>query len=379
MMRVALVAHIRHPIAPPFAGGMEAHSYHLARGLAARGHDVTLFASGDSAVPEGVRLHPVVATHYDRDFPWHRFHGTDALTAHLDAAYARAGRDILGGGYDIVHNNSLHRFMPRLAVAHGVPMVTSLHVPPFDALRRAVHGGIAPWTRFTVTSRTQLDRWWPGAPPPEASVLPNGIDLAEWPFKASGHGGAVWAGRITPTKGPHLAVRAARRAGLPLTLFGTIEHRDYFETDVRPYLGGDIRYGGHLRGADLAREIGAASVLLFTPLWDEPFGLAAIEAMATGVPVACTDRGAVREVVGECGRFAPSDDVAALAHAAREAIGLPRADCRARVEALFSQDVMLDRAEALYADARAAAPVAAPSRAFRPFELQVAPPVALSA
>ena len=383
MTRIALVAHIRHPIAPPFAGGMEAHSWHLARELARRGHDVTLFASGDSreGLPPGVRLHPVVETQYDATYPWHRFHGTDVLTDYLDGAYARTARALLDGDFDVVHNNSLHRFVPRVGVAHGLPTVTSLHVPPFEALRRAVVDGVAPWTRFTVTSDRQKDRWWAGDAPDEAVVLSNGIDPADWPFVAEGDGSAVWSGRITPNKGTHLAVRAARNAGIPLRIFGTVEHRDYFEDEVRPHLGGDITYDGHLTGPDLARRIGRASVLLFTPLWDEPFGLAAIEAMACGVPVACTEMGAVREVIADCGAYARPDDVGDLARAIGRATRVPRARCRARVEALFTIERMVDRTETLYAETVAARPRPVPPRRYQPWELRVAPaaPAAITA
>ena len=84
-VKIALMTHIRHPLRPPFMGGMEAHGWHLARELAARGHEVTLFASGDSAPPPGVRLYAVLEEHYDRRYPWHDFHGTDTLNDLLDA------------------------------------------------------------------------------------------------------------------------------------------------------------------------------------------------------------------------------------------------------------------------------------------------------
>lgn len=173
-----------------------------------------------------------------------------------------------------------------------------------------------------------------------------------WPFQPEGNGEAVWIGRITRTKGPHLAVEAARRAGIALTLYGTIEDRGYFDTRLRPLLGGDIRYGGHLVGKALARAVGKASVLVFTPLWDEPFGLAAIEAMSCGLPVAATDMGAAREVIGEAGRFAPPEPDA-LAGAIHEAIAIPRTLASARVAANFTQARMLDGYEAQYVAARA--------------------------
>jgi glycosyltransferase involved in cell wall biosynthesis len=165
----------------------------------------------------------------------------------------------------------------------------------------------------------------------------------------------VWCGRITPNKGTHFAVEAARMAGVPLTLFGQIENSDYWAAQVEPLLGGDIRYGGHLDGAALAAEMGRASVFVFTPCWDEPFGLVAIEAMACGLPVAAFDMGAAREVIGEGGRFAPANDVAALADTIREAMAIPRHTARRRVECLFTRDRWLDACEALYAEVQAVA------------------------
>ncbi|PRY95687.1 glycosyltransferase involved in cell wall biosynthesis [Hasllibacter halocynthiae] len=368
-MRIAVLAHLRHPIRPPFSGGMEAHAWHLVRGLSARGHDVTLFASGDSdpALP----LAPACEEHYDQRFPWHEYHGTDVLNEHLDHLFSRTCGTVLRGRFDVVHNNSLHRFPPRLSRARRVPMISSMHVPPFGPLRRAVEDSAAPWHLTTVTSRSQMGRWW-DRPPATARVLHNGIDLAAWPFRPRGDGTAVWAGRIARNKGTALAAEAATLAGMPLTILGPIEERDYFDVEVAPRLSATVRYEGHLPGDLLADALGRASVLLFTPMWDEPFGLAAIEAMATGLPVAAFDNGAVREVVGGCGAFAPPGDVPALARALRCATGLPRRASRDRVEAKFSLSAMLDACEALYAEAAAARRAALPPAGFGRLQLDVA-------
>ena len=367
-LRIALVGHLRHPIGRPFMGGMEAHSWHLARALVRRGHDVTVLASGDSDVPG--QLHPVLPRHYDAELPWHDWHGTDRLNALLDASFAGVVDALADGGFDVVHNNSLHRYPPRFARRDGVPMLTSLHVPPFGPLRRAVHGSAAPWSHFTTCSQLQRRRWWPDGAPAQAHVVPNGIDLGEWPFVPRGDGSAVWSGRITPNKGAPVAIEAARRADLPLTLFGAIEHRDHFEDEIRPRLGDGIRYGGHLPQTELAAEIGRASVLLFTPLWDEPFGLVAAEAMAAGVPVAAIGNGAVAEVVGEAGAIADRPDAAALARAIPAACAVPRRVAHDRAAARFSLDAMIDAYTGLYARAMAGRPADGPPRVgFAPHEL----------
>lgn len=348
-MRIALLAHVRQPIAQPFEGGMEAHSWHLARGLQARGHDVVLFASGDS--DRRFTIDAVLPEHQERTFPGEEHTGNPALIAHLDAGYAAACDRIAAGGFDVVHNNSLSRLPLAQERTRTVPTVTSLHVPPYDALRWFVQDSPSPSHRITVTSHVQLHAWFPGGAPPGVSVLHNGIDPAEWPYRARGDGSAVWCGRITPYKGTHLAIDAARRAGVALTLFGSTEDAGYWEGRVRPLLGGAIRYGGHLDGPSLAAEIGRASVSLFTPCWDEPFGLVAIEAMACGLPVASIDRGAAREVIGTAGVFAPPGDGAALADAIGQAFAIPRGNARDRVLRHFTHDLWLETCERLYAAA----------------------------
>lgn len=348
-MRIALLAHVRQPIAPPFMGGMEAHGFHLAQGLRARGHDVVLFASGDS--DPRFAIDPVLAEHHERTFPGAEHAGDPALIAHLDAGYAAALDRIAAGGFDVVHNNSLSRLPLERRRTAAVPTVTSLHVPPYDALRWFVRQSPAPSHRLTATSQSHLHAWFPDAAPAEVSVLHNGIDPAAWPFRERGDGSAVWCGRITPVKGPHLAIAAARRAGVALTLFGATEDAGYWDSRVKPLLGGPIRHGGHLDGRSLAAEIGRASVFLFTPCWDEPFGLVAIEAMSCGLPVAGFARGAAREVVAEAGAFAEAGDVAALADAIGTAAAIPRRIPHARVRRHFTTATWLDGCERLYAAA----------------------------
>lgn len=348
-MRVAVVAHLRFPIAPPFLGGMEAHCHLLARALVARGHDTVLFASGDSdpALP----LRAVTPLHHEAVLPWAQWRDTLELTHIQDAAFARACATIADEGFDIVHNNTMHPTLHAWAARVGQPMVTSLHIPPFGGLADAVAHNSAPWLRQTTTSHAHMAGWW-RVPPATASVVHNGIDTALWPFVAQGNGRALWCGRITPNKGTAVAIDAARAYGIDLDIIGPIDCMDYFEDHVQPRLDARRVYRGAMGGAKLARAMGAASVLLATPMWDEPFGLVTAEAMACGVPVAGLDRGAMREVVGDCGALV--GEPGALADAIGAALRVSRRACRDRVARLFSVDAMLDGYEAAYAAARAA-------------------------
>ena len=353
-LKIAVIGHLRHPIAPPFMGGMEAHCHLLVRTLVERGHDVTLFASGDSdpALP----LHGIADRYYEAALPWALWRDTEELTEFQQSAFGRAWSVIAAGGFDVVHNNAMHPALHGWAKRERQAMVTSLHVPPFGGLADAVAGNAALWLRQTATSHSHLGSWWAEAPE-TASVVYNGIDIERWRFRAAGNGRAAWCGRITPNKGTALAALAARQAGVPIDLYGPIDCMDYFDTHVAPLLDEDCVYHGHLGGAPLVEAIGAASVLLSTPMWDEPFGLVAAEAMACGVPVAAIDRGAMREVIGDTGALS-SDDPAALAVALGQAIGKRRFACRDRVGALFSVDAMITGYEAAYASAMRASSIA---------------------
>jgi len=352
-LKIAILAHVRFPIRAPYKGGMEAHAATLTRALLDRGHDVTLFASGDSdpALP----IHPMTPVHYEAEMPWHDFRASLPFRVRLAAIFRETLAAVEAGGFDVVHNNSLHPRPHTWAVHARQPMVTSLHIPPFHTLKKAVTRMPAPWLHHTVTSHQQMPLWWDSPPPATASVVHNGIDLDTWRFSPRGNGEAVWFGRIVRNKGAGHAVQAARLAGVPLTLFGVIEERDYHEAEIAPYLGADIRYGGHVGQAELAAEIGKASALLFTPMWSEPFGLAAAEAMACGLPVAAFDNGAAREVIGPGGHFARPGDVAGLAQALVRALESPRRAARDWVESRYSISGMVDGYERAYRGAMAGA------------------------
>ena len=348
-MRIAVVAHLRYPIAPPFMGGMEAHCHGLTRALVARGHDVTLFASGDSDPALPVRA--LAPRHHEAVLPWALWMDAPELSEIQDIAFEQAAAIIAQEGFDVVHNNTMHPTLLDWASRAGQPMVTSLHIPPFAGLADSVARNTAPWLRETLTSHAHLASWWPTTPP-SATVVYNGIDTTLWPFIAQGNGRAVWCGRVTPNKGTAVAIDAAKAQGFALDIVGPIDCMDYFEGEVAPRLDADRVYHGALAGQALAQKVGSASVLIATPMWEEPFGLVNVEAMACGVPIAALDRGAMREVIGDCGVIV--QDIADLAGAIAIAAGLPRTACRQRVERLFSLGSMIDGYEAAYAAAIAA-------------------------
>ncbi|KLE35932.1 glycosyltransferase [Aurantiacibacter luteus] len=351
-MKIAVLAHIRYPVAPPFMGGMEAHCSALCAGLVARGHTVTLFAAPGSAT--AARLVPISPVPYEERLPWHQWRGTAELNVFQADAFAAAWSAIGAGSFDVVHNNALYPQLLAWAERDGVPMLTSQHVPPFAAMHEAVRRAAGnPLLQVSVTSTSQL-ALWADPPPANLSCVYNGIDTAAWQ-PADRTGPLLWSGRITPNKGTAQAVAAARQADVALDLVGTIEDAAYYANEIEPLLDERRCYLGHCSGADLRERVSRARALVMTPMWDEPFGLVAAEALSCDVPVIAFDNGAMREVVGDCGTIVPAGDVGGLAAAMRQPPALPAGQARARAERMFSIAAMIDGYERLYGVATAAA------------------------
>lgn len=344
-MDVAIVAAARFAISEPFAGGMEAHTFALADGLAGRGHDVTVYAAGGGgrfAVESMVPVDFEASCRARRDVS---AGPGSALAEHH--SYLDAVLRLCRARHQLVHVNAVHH-LP-FACSPLIPSVVSgtLHSPPTPWLESALAlaaGQANPPKLASVSEFNALA--WRGVG--VSRVIVNGVDPDVWRFGPGGPG-AVWSGRIVPEKAPHLAIDAARLAGTSLDLIGPIHDDDYFERQVEPRLGDDVAYLGHLIAAEVAAIVGRSAVAVVTPTWEEPFGLVVAEALSCGTPVAGFARGALPELVDDStGVLAAPDDVTGLAAAIRQAALLRRPDCRARAELNFSVTAMIDAYEAWF-------------------------------
>jgi glycosyltransferase involved in cell wall biosynthesis len=333
-MHIALISTPFIRVPPEGYGGTELFCYELAEGLTRRGHDVTLFTTGDSLVSCRRR-----ALYARGQWPPTL---EDELN-HAAWAFAEIARD---GRYDVAHLNSpigipLARFC-------GVPVVHTLHHMRVDAISRlyARHTEVM----YVAISESQRAR---EVPLRRSRVIHHGVSPARYPITLRDDGYLVHIGRYAPEKGTHLAIDVAQAAKLPLKLAGRVHEQDrsYYEAEVAPRLRAtDIPDLGEVDHEAKVALLRGARALLCPLRWEEPFGLIAVEAMLCGTPVLGFRRGAFPEIVDEgvTGFLAEDGDVEALARAAPRLEGFDRAGCARRARERFSAATMVSAYEALY-------------------------------
>jgi glycosyltransferase involved in cell wall biosynthesis len=333
-LRIGILAPPWFAVPPQRYGGIEAVVALLADGLSLRGHDVTLFASGGSATRARLRSRFRVP-------PSELLGKTEPELEHaLLAVEHRQSLDVLSehsGPLGIVTAGLAG--LPTLHTVHGT--LTGGNAGPYERALDAV-----PSTRLASLTFAQRR---PAPHLPWAANLPNAIDVDRHVFVPDARRRYVaWLGRMCDDKGPDRAIVAARRAGLPIVLAGKMqapEERAYFKEHVEPLLADDAVYLGEI-DADGRNALFAEALVLVAPLaWEEPFGLAMIEAMACGVPVVATRRGSVPEVVepGRSGLIVDADEE--FPEAIRRAARLDRRECRAAAVERFSPRMLVNRYE----------------------------------
>lgn len=346
-MRIAQVAPPFESVPPARYGGTERVVATLTEELVRRGHQVTLFASGDSHT--SARLVPVVdAALWHHEPPYQDFNPFWALV--LGALVNEMHR------FDVIHSH-LDFFGFPLARLAPCPMVTTLHgrldLPELRPL-------YARFTDVPLVSISDAQR----RPAPSANwvdTVYHGIDLDQYTFNPASGSYLAFLGRIAPEKGLDTAIRVARRAGVPLKVAARkpLPHtqdpnvrRDwqYYQDVIQPLLQhGDVEMLGQVVGPAKDAFLGNAAALLFPIQWPEPFGLVMAEALACGTPVLALRGGSVPEVIqdGVTGFICDSED--ALVDRVQHLRDLDRARCREEAERRFSPAVMADQYEWIYA------------------------------
>jgi|SRR5438105_1912188 glycosyltransferase involved in cell wall biosynthesis len=335
-MRIAQVAPLFESVPPKLYGGTERVVSYLTEELVRRGHEVTLFASGDSVTgaqlvpmcPESLRLDP---------------NCKDQLAHHilmLEHVFAEKEN------FDIIHFHIDYLHFP-LSRYHGIVNVTTLHgrldMPDLLPLYRV-------FSDMAVISISDSQREplpfinWQG-------TVYHGLPENQFRFHKKGGDYLAFLGRVSPEKGLDQAIEIAKRAGMKLKVAAKVDKADaeYFETVIRPTMDNPlIEFVGEIGYPDKCEFLGNAAALIFPINWPEPFGLVMIEAMACGTPVIAYPFGSVPEVLdqGVTG-FLVSDAEEAAGAVARIA-DINRAGCRRVFEERFSTRRMTHDYLAIY-------------------------------
>ena len=327
-MRIALISPPFIEVPPRRYGGTELFLGNLARELFRRGHEVTVYANGDSRLPCRVKW---IYEHSD----WPTASEASAYMKNADHT-AWAMRDAAESS-DLVHLNDLVGLpMTRFV---DVPMVLTIHHPHQPDLS-------VQYQRYPDVHYVAIANWLARLESslPRMSVVHHGIPVDRYTLGRDKEDYVAFLGRIAPCKGPHLAIQAARRAGVRLKLAGEIQpqFRDYWARDVEPFVDGrHVEYVGEADPALKNRLLAGARALLFPIQWAEPFGLVMVEAMACGTPVLALPGGAVEEVVRDGVSGWVCRDVDEMAQRLAGLDIAPEA-CRDFVQRHFSAETMAD-------------------------------------
>ncbi len=349
-MRIAILSPVWFPVPPSGYGGIEWVVSLLADQLSEAGHDVTLFASGDS------RTRAKLSYVFERA-PSEWIGRTNWELRHAVACFERADE------FDVIHDHTgalgltLGGFMdtPVVHTAHG----------PLDGEAGELYERVTrlvPQARLVSISMNQR-RPRPGLP--WVANVPNALDLSVYPCNPHRGDYLLFLGRMSADKGCHRAIAVATELGLPLKLAGKMQdaaERAYFKELVEPHLNQQIQYLGEVTHGQKVELLQDARATLFPIDWEEPFGLVMIESMACGTPVIATRRGAVPEVIEDGVSGIVVDSYREMGAALDRADALEPLECRRYVEERFGAQRMVDDYVQVYRAAVGAASPAASAR-----------------
>jgi glycosyltransferase involved in cell wall biosynthesis len=328
-MKIAVLAPVWFAVPPTGYGGIEWVVSLLADGLVEQGHDVTLFASGDSRTKAKLAaVYPVAPSRQIGRTFWELHHALSCFERASD--------------FDII-NDHTGLLGAALGGTTATPLVHTVHGPLDDesgAMYEQI-GRVAPEVGLISISMNQrkpkTDLNW-------IANCPNALDFSVYPCKPHRGDYLLFLGRMSPDKGAHRAVAVAMQAGLPLKLAGKLQEtkeREYFHELVEPHLVDGIEYLGEVTHGEKVELLQNARATLFPIEWEEPFGLVMIESMACGTPVIATRWGAVPEVIEHGRSGIIVDDYRQMAAALDDADELDPNELRRYVEEEFSPERMV--------------------------------------
>ena len=349
-MRIAMLAPISWPLPPSGYGPWELVAHTLTEALVKLGHDVTLFAAGGTKTSATLVTTTPYALSTWPEAERNRPRGFDANTGLLEGPpdarvleqhhIAMCMEQAAAGRFDVVHSH-LHVHALCFARLIGCPLVTTLHG---SAWVRASHPLLLAYREQAFVSISDAERTML----PELNYVRtvyNGIRLENFPFEGDKDDYLLFAGRLSPEKGPDKAIEIARRSGRRLLMAGLIEdqYRGFFDECVRPHVDGkQVEYLGLLSQHDLAPLYRKAAGVLFPINWCEPFGLVAVEAQASGTPIIAMRFGALPEIIVDGTTGFVVDSIAEAVNATEQLSAISPQACRDNAEQRFSDQTMAE-------------------------------------
>ncbi len=328
-MRILHASHISYFTPPIGYGGIELVVDTLARELMAGNHRVRVLGVRPPGVETTYEFINVFEHLVRQPRMWHKLRYSLVLLSQ-----AR--------GFDVIHIH-VQWLAPAASVIRrlGKPTLLTLHADP----SAKVAGLRVPMVAISETQRTRLEQR--GIKP--VAVVYNGIDVEKYPFSAEKEDFYLYLGRIDGSKGVHIAVQAARKAGEKLIIIGPVADGEYFRRFVEPYIDGvNIKYLGEVEFGVKVEYLARAKALLYPVQYEEFFGIVMVEALATGTPVIGFARGSVTEIVRHGVTGFLVRDLDEMIKAMKFVDSLDRRECRRDVERRFSSKAMAQRYEELY-------------------------------
>lgn len=340
-LKIAQIAPLWIPVPPKKYGGTELIIYHLCNELINRGHEVTLYASGDSKTK--AKLKSIRPRHLLADkIPW-----TNQLfnLYNLAIAFEEAGQ------YDIIHSH-VDLYETFFSYFCPKPVIHTIHNPLYSSNPNDLRLQIlekSDWANYVNISKSQL-ALSPLKRLNSVGVVYNGLEIDKFAFNPKGADEFIWIARVDKYKGIENAIIACEKAKVKLKLAGRLDPTQeiYFLKNIKPHLGKNIKFIGEISVPQKSEFFGNARALLYPIEWHEPFGLVMIEAMACGTPVIAYDKGSVREIVQDGVTGFIVNTIPEMIRAIKKINRIDRQKCRERVKKMFTVEKMVEEYEKIY-------------------------------
>lgn len=348
-MKIAIVSPVMGSIPPKKYGGIELIVDELVHGLAERGHNITVFCSGESTVAGSNIIRVETSPYPTREYPdenreWERKQLLEVLNRQHDF-------DVIHFNYEpIVFRFDVNGKIVNLLDSFKVPVVLTFHNTTSIAENIVYYKNTPTLHRHYMVFVSENQRK-PVAFFPKTQVIYNALPVDDFSMEIEKETYLLFLGRITPTKGLPEAIAVAKKINIPLFIVAKIDpvDRDYYEKEIKSHIDGKlIRYLGEADFTGKVAYLKKAKCLLFPIIWEEPFGLVMVEALACGTPVVAFKRGSVPEIIQDGVNGFIVDNVDEMSEAVKKIDTISPVKCRESVKGRFSVERMVNEYENLF-------------------------------